>query len=806
MSRSILRFADCSLDVAARALSRSGARIDLPPMVFDCIAYLVTHRARAVGRDELVAAVWGKSAISDTMLGKAILAARRAIGDSAEAQALIRTIPRFGYHWVGAVREDVLDAPVPTMPPGVSVAHANVQTSRARLLRTIGACATVVLAVAIGFLAYRYATRPSPLVEDMRSYAGDTPKDLSVVLPVEVIAGADDAWLRLGLMDLIANRLRAADLPVMNSDSVVGLLKQNGATTPELVQALRRANPATRMIEVSVAKAGREWTLHAQVTGADGAPRSIDARAADAVAVARAGSDRLLELFGKTVPAGASQNPDELPLDILMQRTEAARLSDDLDVARSLLESAPRALSALPQVRLRRAQIELRAGRFDDASGRLEALLAEVPAEDDPVLRARILVTLCNAQGRLDRQSAAIATCGEAITLAAAHDATEPLALAYNNRAITYARQREFAAAEADFARARIAFERSGDMLALVRLDGNEASAAMGRGRPAEALPILERAGRRFDQLGIPSESLIAVTNQIDALRALLESAKALAASEHGWALLPRVQDRNLQHHFKRQRAEALAVNGRLTEAHALLDELIGDIDAEHESATLAMTRASQAELELDSGQAEIAAVLADQAVAALADPEYEQPRAAASLTQVRALRQLGHPAAADAALARLAAWADESKRPIVVAYAQLADAEQAYARGAPAAADEHFERASAIVADLNLPYLTRTVAVAYGGTLIDRDELERAAIVSGRVTRYAETDFDSALLQTRLYHALGESDAWQTAVARSRRLAGERTIPTALSQAPPTRAAAASSAAANTFRTAAER
>jgi DNA-binding winged helix-turn-helix (wHTH) protein/tetratricopeptide (TPR) repeat protein len=790
VSRTILRFADCTLDVAARALTRGGERVDLPPIVFDCIAYLATHRERAVGRDELVAAVWGKSAISDTMLGKAILAARRAIGDSAEAQALIRTIPRFGYHWIGAVSGETLDAADVSPPPPS-------QINRPRARYVLGACAAAIAVVAISLATYRYATKPAPPAENMRAVIGD----VSVVLPVDVVAGADDAWLRLGLMDLIANRLRAADLPVMSSDSVVGLLKQNGETTTELVQALRRANPSMRTIEVSVAKAGRDWTLHAQVTDGKGAPRSVDARAADAVAVARAGSDGLLELFGRQVPGGAARNPRELPLDVLMQRTEAARLADDLDAARSLLESAPPELSALPEVRLRRAQIELRAGRFDDAASRLEALLAEVTAESDPVQRARILVALCNIQGRLDRQSEAIATCGDAITLAGAHDATEPLALAYNNRAITHARQRDFTAAEADFARARIAFERSGDMLALVRLDGNEASAAMGRGRPAEALPIFERAGRRFDQLGIPSESLIAVTNQIDAQRQLLESAKALAASERGWALLPRVEDRNLQHHFKRQRAEALAVNGRLIEAHALLDELIGDIDAEHESATLAMTRASQAALERDSGQAEIAAVLAEQAIAALADPEYEQPRAAAWLTQIRALRRLGRANAATDALARLAAWADRSKRPIVVAYAELAAAEQVDAGNA--AADEHFERASAVAADLNLPYLIQTVAVAYGEALIVRGELERAAIVSGRVARYAEIDFESALLQARLYHALGQTDAWRTAVARSRRLAGERTLPAAVA-APPARAAAASGAKANTLRTAA--
>jgi len=761
MSRTVLHFAGCRLDIAARALSREGVRVDLPPIVFDCIAYLIAHRDRAVGRDELVAAVWGKSAISDTMLGKAILAARRAIGDSAEAQGMIRTIPRFGYHWVGAVREAPADADDEAAPETLRV-----QPARRRSWWQSAAIALLALiALAAGWFRHRVPAPPPDIA------------DVSVVLPVEVVAGDDDAWLRLGLMDLIANRLRAADLPVMSSDSVVSLLKQNGADAANLEQSLRRANPTARLIQVSVAKNGGEWILHAEIDDANGAPRRVDARASDAVAVARAGSDRLLDLFGRRAPGTTSQRTDDLPLEELMQRTEAARLSDDLDTARSLLDNAPPALQALPQTRLRRAQIELRAGRADDARGRLESLLIDVTTEDDPVLRARVLTTLCNAQGRLGHQTDAIATCGDAITLASAHDATEPLAMAYNNRAITYARRREFAQAEADFSRARVAFERTGDVLALVRLDGNEASAAMGRGRPAEALPILERAGRRFDQLGIPSESLIAITNEIDAYRALLEPAKALAASEHGWSLLSRVEDRDLKHHFKRERADALAANGRLAEAHALLDELIGDIDAANEAATLALARASQASLELDSGQNEIASVLASQAIGALPSPEYDATRGDASLTEIRALHRLGRGDDVSA-LAKMIAWADTAKTPVAIVYAELAAAESA---DRPAAADAHFERASAAAADTSLPYLTKTVAISYGESLIARGELERAAIVVGRVSRYAETDYASALLQTRLYRALGERAPWEAALARARGLAGERRIPAPL-------------------------
>jgi DNA-binding winged helix-turn-helix (wHTH) protein len=760
MPRMILVFADCRLDVAARALMRAGERVDLPPIVFDCIAYLATHRERAVGRDELVAAVWGKSAITDTMLGKAILAARRAVGDTAEAQALIRTVPRFGYHFVGAVRTETVDDARDAALAVAATDHPKPFGARRSVLAAgVVAFATIALGSAIWLQHRNEAPSAAPGV-------AETSTDASAVLPVDVLGGPDDAWLRLGLMDLIANRLRDAGVPVMSSDSVVSLLRRNDSDIDRLRERLVAANPGLELVETSIVRRGDGWMLHARV-----GDRAIDATGADPVAAARTGVDRLLDLFGKHPPAAAASPSGNLTLDALMQRTEAARLADDLDVARGLLESAPDALKSLPEVRLRRAQIELRAGRFDDGRQRLQALLADAPAETDPALRARILANLCSAESQLGDAGAAMRSCSEAIDLGGATEAT---AIAYNNRAITHSRQREFDAAEADFARARVAFGKSGDMLAKVRLDGNEASVLMGRGRPAEALPMFVRARQRFDAFGMPSEALIAITNEVGANRLLLRAADALAASERGWLLLPRVPDPTLKTYFKRERAEALAANGRLGEAHAMLDGLIGELDPGRDATLLALVRASEASIELDAGQPAVAAVLAREAIAALDDPENEQPRAEAARHEILALQALGRETEAAAAVAKLTAWSATAKERSAALHGELAAAETART---PAETDPHFERALAL-ADPDLPYLVATAAVAYAEALIARGELERAAIVAGHVSRYVETDYASALLSARLYRALGERDAWQAALTHARSLAGERRIP----------------------------
>src|SRR5687767_13413775 len=77
----------------------------MQPQVFDVLEYLIRHRDRVVSKDDLLAAVWNGRIISDSGLTSRISAARTAIGDSGEAQRLIRTLPRKGIRFVGEVRE-----------------------------------------------------------------------------------------------------------------------------------------------------------------------------------------------------------------------------------------------------------------------------------------------------------------------------------------------------------------------------------------------------------------------------------------------------------------------------------------------------------------------------------------------------------------------------------------------------------------------------------------------------------------------------------------------------------------------------
>jgi TolB-like protein len=97
-------FDDHVLDIDRRELRRGSEPIAVEPQVFDLLVYLVQNRDRVVSKDDLIASVWGGRIVSESTLTSRINAARKAVGDSGEGQKLIRTIPRKGLRFVGAVR------------------------------------------------------------------------------------------------------------------------------------------------------------------------------------------------------------------------------------------------------------------------------------------------------------------------------------------------------------------------------------------------------------------------------------------------------------------------------------------------------------------------------------------------------------------------------------------------------------------------------------------------------------------------------------------------------------------------------
>jgi len=99
-------FEEYTFDTNLRELHRGAEVVSLAPQVFDLLEYLIRNRKRLVSKDELIIAVWNGRVVSDAALTTRLNAARSAIGDTGEKQHLIKTLPRKGFRFVGAVQED----------------------------------------------------------------------------------------------------------------------------------------------------------------------------------------------------------------------------------------------------------------------------------------------------------------------------------------------------------------------------------------------------------------------------------------------------------------------------------------------------------------------------------------------------------------------------------------------------------------------------------------------------------------------------------------------------------------------------
>jgi len=124
----VFAFADCELDRELYQLRRRGRAIKLEPKVFDVLVHLLERRDRVVTKHELLDALWPGEALSESVLPRAIAAARRAVGDTRSKARVIETIHGRGYRFVAEVVEG---APA---PPLAAPAPASVFVGRERTL------------------------------------------------------------------------------------------------------------------------------------------------------------------------------------------------------------------------------------------------------------------------------------------------------------------------------------------------------------------------------------------------------------------------------------------------------------------------------------------------------------------------------------------------------------------------------------------------------------------------------------------------------------------------------------------------
>jgi DNA-binding winged helix-turn-helix (wHTH) protein/tetratricopeptide (TPR) repeat protein len=786
MSSTSYRFGAFRLDAQARELFEHERRIELPLSTTDCLIYLIRHRDRPIGRDELASAVWGRIDVSEVSLSHAIMRLRRVLGDDGNAQRIIRTVPRLGYRWVMDIETEsepaggpvatvvapstplpeTADATTPIVddtPQQPDESPAPVATFKRRRWLAFVIAMLVVAAVLAAWIETRAPT------QRVRT---SVPADSALVLPVSISAGPESSWLRLGLMDLIATQLRRSGLATPPSETVAALLERHAA---EPAFDARDELPAAWQVRSTATLTNGIWTVQLEANGVDRA-LAISAQADDALKAARNAADELLIKLGHT-PPNDDFGDAELAKATLRLRVNAAVWSGQLDIARRVIEQAAPSLQASPEIKLSKALVTFYGGDYQSSREQAEELLAQLPAQTSPVLRARVLNTIGAAtfrQGDIDNADRVYTESAQLL-----QNANEPntLAKAWLGRAGAASQRLQLDLAAADYGRARTLLEISNDAFGVVTVDLNLGMIALQRGQPAIALPLLQTAAERFGAFG--AEDALAATQSamIETQLDLLDTTGALATSA-GFAA-PDAQGSNPRRRWELTlaRARVLRAVGRLGEAETLLTRILDASDPKQDAIVRAQANALAAAIALDRDEpakaAELAASALTPTIEACCRDQYPQ----IGLLQIGALQRGGRLDAAADELARLRAWCAQTPDAAADIGFALADAEQSAARGQSAAALRFFADAMQRASARGVPEELVRVGLPYVRALIADGKLDDAVSVNGRIAPWAGQDMRAAWSEALVYSALGKSTAAAAALERARRLAGERNI-----------------------------
>jgi len=102
----IYEFEGFRLDAGKRLLIKgNGEPVPVTPKVFDTLLYLVRHRGKVIGKDELMREIWTDTIVEENNLSQNISILRRILGEKPGEGRFIATVPGRGFRFVPEVRE-----------------------------------------------------------------------------------------------------------------------------------------------------------------------------------------------------------------------------------------------------------------------------------------------------------------------------------------------------------------------------------------------------------------------------------------------------------------------------------------------------------------------------------------------------------------------------------------------------------------------------------------------------------------------------------------------------------------------------
>src|SRR5262245_15752332 len=163
---SVYEFDDVRVEPEAFRVLKAGHPIAIEPKAFDLLGFLIQHRGRLIEKQELLAAVWKDTTVTENAMTRVVAQLRKALGDPAGEPRYIETVPTRGYRFIAPVR--LVDtppagspAPAPEVTPSPAETRPTTGTGRARTMWLAGALAAGLLAsIALVAMLRRNAAAP----------------------------------------------------------------------------------------------------------------------------------------------------------------------------------------------------------------------------------------------------------------------------------------------------------------------------------------------------------------------------------------------------------------------------------------------------------------------------------------------------------------------------------------------------------------------------------------------------------------------------------------------------------------------
>ena len=228
------RCENVEIDTAQGCVKRAGQEGYLRQQSFHVLVYLIERRQRLISKEELIENFWRDTAVTDNALVQCIAEIRKALGDDPRQPRFIKTIPKVGYRFVGAVE---VEEKRPAVNPSRALAAVQSEEASqrgpwiARLLKSRpGMIVTAILVLAgVGVLSWAALRHPSGSRVDVTLPPAPGRKSLAVMYFENQSARPDLDWLREGLADMFITDLARSDkLMVLSRQQLHVLLNRIG--------------------------------------------------------------------------------------------------------------------------------------------------------------------------------------------------------------------------------------------------------------------------------------------------------------------------------------------------------------------------------------------------------------------------------------------------------------------------------------------------------------------------------------------------------------------------------------------------